>query len=807
MSVFKVDTLGVLTRVAGNGEYGFSGDGGPALSAQLSFPNGVAVDSHDNLYIADSNNNRVRMVNANGIITTVAGAGPPGYSGDNGPARNAQLSYPNSVSLDRSGNLYITDASNSRIRRVAANGTITTVAGNGTSGYSGDNGPAIHAELNIPLGTAVDSSGNLYIADAGNLRIRKVSTAGIITTVAGNGTCCNSGDNEPAISAQMNGPVGVALDQAGNLYIAVYNDNNVRKVGTNGIITTAAGNGVSGFSGDGGSAPAAQLNFPQGVVVDSSGSLYIADTYNGRVRKVSTSGIISTAGGGGMGDGGTGAFAALLWPTKIAVDKQGNLYVSDTYGHRVRRIAPNGTISTVAGTGTSGYSGDNGPAAAAQLNNPQGVAVDSSGNLYISDSYNHRIRMVNQSGTITTVAGNGLCCSSGDNGPATGAELNIADGVTVDASGNLYIAETGGQRIRKVDTEGIITTVAGTGTSGYSGDNGPAIDAQLFEPWDVTIDSIGNLYIADAANNRVRKVTPTGVITTVAGTGTGSSGDNGPAIAAGLTDPRGVAVDAAGDLYIAGADNRIRKILPNGMILTIAGSGLYDYSGDGGPAASATFRRPVGLALDSLGNVYVGDAFNGAVRRLTVVGTQPVLTINGTHSSSFTMGQQGIYTLTVSNAVSAGTTSGTVTVAERLPSGLTLADMFGPGWNCSKNVCSRSDSLGAGSSYPPITVKVNVGTGIPMQLTNQASVSGGGSVTNGASDLTLIAPPSPIAAVVNGASFAPNPSPGSLATITGTDLSAATNSATGAPLPLSLSGVCISVNGIPANMVRERPTD
>ena len=339
------------------------------------------------------------------------------------------------------------------------NGIITTVAGNGTNGYSGDGGVATNAELNYPFGVAMDTTGNLFIADDGNERIRKVGPNGIITTVAGNGTNGYSGDGGAATNAKLNYPSGVAVDAIGNLFIADYGNNRIRKVGINGIITTVAGNGAGGYSGDGGVATNAKLNYPFDVAVDTTGNLFIADNDNERIRKVGTNGI----------------------------------------------------ITTVAGNGAGGYSGDGGAATNAKLNSPFGVAVDTTGNLFIADRYNQCIRKVGTNGIINTVAGNGYGAGtyygnySGDGGAATNAELNDPSGVAVDTTGNLFIADEGNNRIRKVGTNGIIATVAGNGTSGYYGDGGAATNAELNYPIDVAVDTTGNLFIVDAFNNRIRK--------------------------------------------------------------------------------------------------------------------------------------------------------------------------------------------------------------------------------------------------------------------------------------------------------------
>ncbi len=333
-----------IETVAGNGAPGYSGDGGPAAAAQIDNSYGVAADGAGNLYIADTSNHRIRKVDAStGNISTIAGTGTGGYGGDGGLATAAQLDNPYGVTPDASGNLHIADTLNHRIRKVdASTGNISTIAGTGTGGYGGDGGLATAAQLNYPSGAALDASGNLYIADTFNDRIRKVDTAGMITTVAGTGTNGDSGDGGPATAAQLNQPSGVAVDGAGNLYIADAPNHRIRKVDAAGVITTIAGTGSGGFSGDGGAATAARLNQPASVALDGSGNIYIADWFNHRVRKVDAAGVITTIAGTGSGgfsgDGGAATAARLNQPASVALDGSGSLYISDRVNQRVRKV-------------------------------------------------------------------------------------------------------------------------------------------------------------------------------------------------------------------------------------------------------------------------------------------------------------------------------------------------------------------------------------------------------------------------------------------------------------------------------------
>jgi len=616
--VFRVDASGLLTRIAGNSRAGFSGDGGPAIQAQLNAPSGLAVDSAGDILVADTGNNRIRQITANGTMSTIAGNGTPGFAGDTFPAVGAELLAPAGVAVDSSGNIYIADTGNSNIREITTDGNINTIAGGGFRGFAGDTGLATTALFYAPQDVAVSSNGTIYIADTGNGNIRAITpgtvngqTVPLINTVAGNAALTFAGDGGAATSASLFSPWAIALDSSGNLYIADYGNDRIRMVNTSGIINTIVGNGTIGFSGDGSTATNAMLNQPTGVAVDSSGNVYIADSWNFRVRKVA-SGNINTVAGNGLvsysGDGGPAILAQLNGPQGIGVDKTGNLFIADTGNAVLREVPTSGEIVTIGGGGA--------------LVHPEGVAVDNAGNVYVADVQAHLIRKLGTNGSFTTFAGNGTLGYSGDGGPATNAELNAPSGVAVDAAGNVYIADYGNEVIRMVAPSGVISTVAGNGVAGYSGDGGPATQASLDSPFGVAVDPAGNLYIADSANRRIREVSPNGIINTIAGNGAaGYSGDGGLSFNAQIASARAIATDTFGNVFFIDGGNRIREIYAGGYITTIAGTGTAGYSGDGGIATAAQFSDLTALTVDKSGNIYVADTANNAIRLLQPTGS------------------------------------------------------------------------------------------------------------------------------------------------------------------------------------------
>ncbi|MFN0112869.1 MAG: Ig-like domain-containing protein [Blastocatellia bacterium] len=742
----NVPATSSLLTVAGTGTNGFTGDGGQAISANISRAIRMTFDAAGNLYFADFNNHRVRRVATNGVITTIAGNGTAGFSGDNGPAISAQLNGPLGVALDKSGNLLIADGANNRIRRVnLGTNVITTAAGTGDTGFNGDGGPATSARISGPENVFVDKDNNIFIADFGNHRIRKVAANGAtISTVAGTGTSGFSGDGGQATAANLSSPTDVVVDNSGNIFICATGNNRIRKVTTDGVINTIAGNGNTTFNGDGILATAAAIGVPQSIALDAGGNVYFTDRGNNRIRKVTVSNdSISTLAGGVAGlspDGSTTTSARLNLPTGIALDAAGNVFFSDRDNFRIRRIvnsingdaagptiaiaspAPAGmftattnpialsgaatdpsgvtvvrwsndrggsgtatgtaswsiptvallpgmnnititawdsvgnsgsavlmvsyqtpqVIVTIAGTGLATNSPDNIPGNAAAVWQPRGIAVDAMGNVIFADNVNRRVRKISPAGVITAFAGTGEVGSGGDGGQAKDATFNFPAGVAIDAAGNVFISDQGTHRVRRVAPDGIITTVAGIGVGfgGYSGDGGLAKNAELNNPQGLAVDKDGNLLIADLLNNRIRKVTVAdGKISTVAGTGLlGFSGDSGLATAAELANPTGVAVDGAGNIFIADLGNqRIRKIaIADGKISTIAGTGTPGFTGDDGPAADARINLgfPSFISTDAMGNVFFADRLNNRIRKINMTDNK-ISSVVGTGLAGF----------------------------------------------------------------------------------------------------------------------------------------------------------------------------
>ncbi|MEP6714054.1 MAG: IPT/TIG domain-containing protein, partial [Terriglobia bacterium] len=584
--VFKVSPSGALVRVAGTSTAGYTGDGGPAVKAQFSGPSGLAFDPAGNLFVADTDNDLIRRISPGGIITSIAGNRTEGPSGNGGPATAAQLFAPTAITVDNAGNIYFTEGGAS-VRVIRTNGIISAVAGNGTLTSSGDGGPAVNAGLNGARSLAIDAAGNLYVAEL--YRVRKISPGGIITTIAGTGKSGFSGDGGLATLAQFTILSGIAAEASGNLFVVDVGNHRIRKISADGIVTTLAGNGPGAD---------AQVNAQKGIAVDRSGNVWIGD--NAVLTRISPAGVIaSVAGGGGAsysGDGGLATRAQFASPRQIALDRLGNLFIPDYNNLRVRRITPDGIVTTVAGTGSVSILGQDGlPATSTNLLFPLAVCTDVAGNLYISHA--EGVARVSPDGILTNLAPNSYS-----------ATQIVPQGLAVDKQGNLLVAEGSFSRVRKISPAGVVTTVP----------------ARFGFPVSLAIDALGNMFVLDldspnGTNNGdavVLKMDPAGTVTRVAGGGT-VSGDGGPAVNAKLLLPTAIAVDGAGNIFIAEFPD-IRRVAPDGTITTVAGnSSSYGYSGDGGLATSAEIGSPSGIAVAADGRIFVADGDNGAIRLLT----------------------------------------------------------------------------------------------------------------------------------------------------------------------------------------------
>ena len=636
---------GPIMTIAGAGY----ADGVPAKEADAGWPLGVVRRPNGDLIIADHNAHRLWRVDSDGILHTFAGDGVPGGSGDGGPAAQARLRHPHDLCQDREGNLYFSDLGNNTIRRVDyRTGTIDRVAGSGRAGRGGDGGPALDAELDVGCGVAVDAASNVYIASEWGNNVRRVDIkTGLIELFAGldarlypaeQGTSRPypgsnvsllgyHGDGGPASGAAFHNPEHLAFDSRGDLYVCDNFNHRIRKIDMgSGAITTIMGTGWPSSSGDGGPAVEAGLLLPDSLFIDVQDNIYVGEKYGYRVRKIdAATGTVTTVVGTGVpGFGEEGllgpettcnACEAGLW-----ADPDGTVFWGDQSGRLRRCDGATGIVTTVfGGTGV----GDGGPAADAFLSGPGGLCASSDGTVYIADEWSHRVRAIEpRSGLVRTVAGDGAKAYGGENGPATDAYVSNPFDVSLDSLGRLVIAEKMGGFLRRVDEDGVIRVIAGSGLQLDRGDGGPALNACFYQVRAVAHDAEDNIYVGDDIG-RIRRIdVESSTVSTVAGTGIrGYTGDGGPAAQARIGAPAAIDFDGSGNLYFCDrAYHMVRKVDTRGIISTVAGSGTAGFSLDGTDATDAMLDRPTGLAVSLDGTVYFSDTGNNRIRAINAEG-------------------------------------------------------------------------------------------------------------------------------------------------------------------------------------------
>ena len=647
--IWRIDQDGILHAFAGDGIAGNSGDGGPAAEARFHHPHDLYQDSHCNLYLSDLGNHTIRRIDyETGIITRVAGNGRIGRGGDGGSALDAELDCTCGVAVDREGTVYLSSEWTNNIRRIdPETGIIETVfghharhypserggsrpfSGRGLSlgGYHGDGGPARDAGFYHPEHLAFDSRGDLYVCDNSNDRVRKIDMqSGIIDTVLGNGQRASNGDGGPASEASTLMPDAICLDVHDNLYVGEKYGFRVRKVEREtGTVRTLVGTGEPGFGEEGLPGEITRCNSVEaGIYAEPDGTVFWGDC-SGRLRRCDgPTGIVTTVlGGTSVHDGEIATAGFLNGPGGLAAGPDGRIFIADVWNQRIRSIDPGtGVIRTVAGSGARAYGGDGGPAVDAHLGNPHDVSVDRDGRVVIADTRHGHVRRIDDKGVIHNIAGAAFQWDKGDGGPALSACLMHVLSVTHGPNDDVYIGDAGSGRIRKIDAKtGIITTVAGIGLQGYSGDGGKTIRARIGSPTAMKVDSSGHLYFADDRHHVIRRVDgDTGIITTVAGTGEeGYSPDGSRASHAAIATPRGLTLDGLGRLYFSDTgNNRVRRINLAGQLETIVGSGDYGDCDQPEAAREALLNEPHGLCFYGDDVLLVSDHCNNRLKAVRI---------------------------------------------------------------------------------------------------------------------------------------------------------------------------------------------
>ncbi len=600
---------------------------GQGFAARFSFPVGIAIDSAGTLYVADWKNHAIRKVDRERRATTIAGlGGHPGAADGTGTA--ARFDHPYGVAVDAAGNVYVADGYNHAIRKITPAGVVTTLAGSlGNMGTADGTGSA--ARFTYPVGVAVDGAGNVIVADTSNHTIRKVTPAGVVTTVAGVPRSSGSGDGFGS-QARFNFPFDVAIDASGNVFVADTDNHLIRRVTADGRVTTIAGSAQEQGEADG-TGSAARFEFPWSVDVDPSGNLWVADTQNQLIRKITSAGVVTTIAGHADTIGnreGIGTESYLHLPSGIVYDVQtGGVFFTDRGNHGVRHISS--TLQTAFFAGSVPLAGlTNATGTAARFFYPEGITADGLGNVYVSESAD-TIRKISPSGQVTLFAGNPNGLPGNADGAGTAARFDTPLGMAADSFGNVYVADYNNFTIRKVTPAGVVTTFAGR--AGFDGDqDGTGSQARFDLPNDVAVDSNNNVYVADSYNNKIKIIEPTGVVTTFAGSSFAGSSD-GVGTSASFRFPISLDVDATRNIYVADwGNNLIRRIAPNGQVTTVAGiRGQAGYRD--GDKNTALFDEPIALAARPDGTLYVLESGSHAVRRVDRNGN--VTTVAGVYES------------------------------------------------------------------------------------------------------------------------------------------------------------------------------
>jgi sugar lactone lactonase YvrE len=627
--IYKMTPAGTITAVVGNatcwdGNMAYTG-AGTATSLGINGVAGMAADAQGNLYFTRFNERRILKLNTAGQLSLVAGTNLPGqgYSGDGGPAVQAGFDGILGLACDAAGNVYVSDMR--RVRKIDTAGVITTIAGSGLNGpgSNDDGGPALQANV-MPVAITVDATGNVYFAESYFARVRKIDTAGIINTVAGTGIMGYNGNGGPATAAEISNAPALSTDAAGNLYLLDASRSVVRKVDAGGIINTIAGDGSVGYSGDGGPALNAMMNSPMGMVSDAAGNIYVADYKNLRVRKVDAGGIITTVAGNGRGNyngDSQPAIGSQFGGGRCKAALNGDIYLADSSNHRIVMITGAGQLVTIAGTGKPGFSGDGGAAADAELNTPSDLVLGPQGGIIFTDRKNNRVRMINAIGKISTIAGTGAAMDFGEGWPANQAGMDAPSCLERDLDSNFLYVVTSNSTIRKIDlTTKNVVTVAGGAAGGI----------RLGKISDLASDTSGNLFILEPY--LVRKMDRAGHIINFAGIGySGNTGMGGPAVAARIS-PSTVLPDNNGNVYITdNGRSGILKVDATGIIRQVAGQpDEQGFNGEISPLHQALYYDVSDLFSDQMGRLYLRD--NNRIRKIqgtpNSVTTMPSATVN-----------------------------------------------------------------------------------------------------------------------------------------------------------------------------------